>query len=73
MRKTLFVLAFAAMASAWTGAQTKPVVPTAYYRTFSHSHPVFKRIRAGDVIFTQTIDASGRVKSSYVPPPVFVA
>jgi len=40
-------------------AQT-PVVPTTYYRTFSHTNPVFKRIRAGEVVFTQTVDSSGR-------------
>jgi amidase len=41
-------------------AQTQPVVPTAYYRTFSHTNPVFKRIRASEIVSTQTLDASGR-------------
>jgi amidase len=41
-------------------AQTKPVIPTTYYRTFSHSNPVWKRIHAGEVVSTQTIDTSGR-------------
>ena len=41
-------------------AQTQPVVPTTYYRTFSHTNPVWKRIRAGETVATQTIDASGR-------------
>ncbi len=37
-----------------------PVVPKTYYRTFSHTNPVFQRIHAGDVIATQTLDSSGR-------------
>jgi amidase len=41
-------------------AQTKPLVPTTYYRTFSHTNPVFKRIRAGEIVATQTVDSSGR-------------
>ena len=33
-------------------AQTKPIVPTTYYRTFAHTNPVFKRINAGEVVAT---------------------
>ena len=40
-------------------AQT-PLVPSVYYRTFSHTNPVFKRIRAGETVSTQTVDSSGR-------------
>jgi len=41
-------------------AQTQPLVPSVYYRTFTHTHPVLKRIRAGEVVTTQTLDSSGR-------------
>jgi len=41
-------------------AQTKALVPTVYYRTFSHTNPVFQRIRAGETVATQTVDSSGR-------------
>jgi amidase len=41
-------------------AQTAPVIPSAYYRTFSHTNPVLKRIKPGDVIDTKTIDATAR-------------
>ncbi len=43
---------------ALAGAQ--PVVPASYYRTFSHTNPVLRRIKAGEVVNTQTIDSSGR-------------
>jgi acetamidase/formamidase len=36
-----------------------PVVATTYYRTFSHSHPVLKRIKPGEVVATKTIDSAG--------------
>lgn len=41
-------------------AQTLAIVPTVYYRTFSHSNPVLKRIRPGEIVATQTVDSSGR-------------
>src|SRR5438045_1563487 len=41
-------------------AQSQPVVPNTYYRTFSHTNTVFKRIRPGEVVSTRTLDASGR-------------
>src|SRR5690349_15455832 len=41
-------------------AQTQPAVPSTYYRTFSHTNPVFKKIRPGEVVSTQTLDSSGR-------------
>ena len=36
------------------------VVPTTYFRTFSHTNPVLRRLKPGEVISTQTLDASGR-------------
>lgn len=44
----------------FVAAQTQPLVPATYYRTFSHTHPVLKRVRPGDVVATQTLDSSGR-------------
>src|ERR1700733_2414262 len=41
-------------------AQTHPLVPTVYYRTFAHTHPVLKRIHSGEVVAAQTVDSSGR-------------
>jgi acetamidase/formamidase len=35
------------------------VVATAYYRTFSHAHPVIKRIKPGERVATKTIDSAG--------------
>ena len=34
--------------------------PRTYYRTFSHTNPVFRRIKPGEVVMTQTLDSSGR-------------
>src|SRR5215471_4457281 len=48
------------MLPAVLAAQTQPVIPTVYYRTFSHTNPVFKRIHSGEVVSTRTVDASGR-------------
>jgi amidase len=56
MSRVILFLLFSALA----GAQTQPVVPSTYYRTFSHNNPVFKRIRPGEVVSTRTVDASGR-------------
>src|SRR4051794_20166932 len=40
--------------------QAAPIVPQAYYRTFSHAHPVLARIRPGEVVATRTLDAGGQ-------------
>ena len=61
-RFILLVLSFAA-------AQAQPLVPNVYYRTFSHTNPVLKRIRPGEVIATQTLDSSGRDLHSEVRHP----
>src|SRR5260370_22074469 len=41
-------------------AQTSPMIPDRYYRTFSHTNPVFVRIKPGDVIVTKTLDSGGQ-------------
>src|SRR5437868_14700933 len=35
------------------------VVATTYYRTFSHAHPVLKRIKPGEPVATKTVDSAG--------------
>jgi acetamidase/formamidase len=36
------------------------VVPSEYFHTFFHRHPVLKRIRPGDTVVTKTLDAGGQ-------------
>jgi amidase len=40
-------------------AETHQVIPDKYYRTFSHTNPVFQRIKPGDVVITKTLDSGG--------------
>ena len=40
-------------------AQNNAVIPEQYYRTFSHTNPVFRRIKTGEVVVTKTLDSSG--------------
>ena len=51
----------------WIEAQATPqkaeaheIVATTYHNTFTHAHPVLKRVRSGDTVRTKTLDASGR-------------
>jgi acetamidase/formamidase len=41
-------------------AETVQLIPQTYYRTFSHTNPILKRIRPGDVVITKTLDAGGQ-------------
>src|ERR1700724_3504714 len=41
-------------------AQGRPIIPEHYYRTLSHTNPVFQRIKAGDVVATRTVDSGGQ-------------
>jgi acetamidase/formamidase len=52
-------LALPVMAAQAPGEPT-PVVATTYYRTFTHAHPVLKRIKPGEAVATKTIDAGGQ-------------
>jgi acetamidase/formamidase len=47
-------------------AQSNPVIPKAYYNTFSRAHPVLARIKPGEVVSTRTLDASGRDENGTV-------
>ena len=46
--------------AATLAAQTSPVIPDHYYRTFSHTNPVFQKIKSGDVVRTRTLDSGGQ-------------
>ncbi len=54
----MFLLTVAAMRPA-TAQEPTRVEATTYYRTFSHSHPVLKRIQPGETIATRTLDSAG--------------
>ena len=41
-------------------AETHQVAAQKYYRTFSHQHPVLKRIQPGDTVVTKTVDSGGK-------------
>ena len=45
-------------------AETHRLVPQTYYRTFSHTNPVLKHIRPGDVVITKTLDSGGQDEKS---------
>ncbi|HEV8130899.1 MAG TPA: acetamidase/formamidase family protein [Acidobacteriota bacterium] len=59
MKITRFLL-FGILLQAPALAETHKVLPTTYYRTFSHSHPVLARIRPGDLVVTKTLDSGGQ-------------
>jgi amidase len=41
-------------------AGAQQVIPSVYYHTFSHTNPVLKQIRPGDIIVTKTLDSGGQ-------------
>ena len=41
-------------------AETHQLIADHYYRTFSHTNPVLKRIQPGDVVVTKTLDSGGQ-------------
>jgi amidase len=59
----ILIIAFSFVASLRkrsSRAESHQVGATNYYRTFSHAHPVLKRVRPDDTVMTKTLDASGR-------------
>ena len=64
----LFV-SMALLAPAFLRGQTAPLIPEAYYRYFSHTNPVLKRIQPGDVVVTKTIDSAARDFAGVVRHP----
>jgi acetamidase/formamidase len=61
MNRITIILAVIVVAVRMTAAAEEPtsLVATTYYRTFSHSHPVLKRIKPGESVATKTIDSAG--------------
>jgi acetamidase/formamidase len=58
---TRIAIAVSLVAVVTTAAADEPtsVTATSYYRTFSHAHPVLKRIKPGETVATKTIDSAG--------------
>ena len=54
------MISFTMLLTTALAAETHQIIPTAYSRTFAHTHPVLLRIRPGDVVVTKTVDSSGR-------------
>ena len=54
-----FAISFLAVGANAAAEEPTRVVATTYYRTFSHAHPVLKRIKPGEVVATKTIDWAG--------------
>jgi len=48
------------MNSALLSQETHQVVATKYYRTFSATNPVLKRVKPSDTVVTKTVDAGGQ-------------
>lgn len=48
------------LATAVLSAETHRIVPEVYYRVFSRSLPVLKRIQTGDLVVTKTLDSGGQ-------------
>ena len=48
-----------AVGASVTADEPTSVVATTYYRTFSHAHPVLKRIKPGEAVATKTLDSAG--------------
>src|SRR2546430_14713343 len=57
MRRSIL---FAVLAAMPLMAETHQLVADHYYRTFSHTNPVLKRIKPGDVVITKTLDSGGQ-------------
>jgi amidase len=57
MRLSIFICLAAVTGAA--NAETREAVPARYYNTFSHTNPVFLRIRQGDIVITKTLDSGG--------------
>lgn len=55
-----FSILLAVLAAVSLCAETRTAVPDKYYRTFSHTNPVFLRIKPGDVVVTKTLDSGGQ-------------
>ncbi len=59
MSRIMMAVSLLAVAAPAPADEPTSVVATTYYRTFSHSHPVLKTIKPGEVVATRTIDSAG--------------
>ena len=59
MNRIALALSLLAVGSTAAADEPTSVVATTYYRTFSHSHLVLKRIKPGEVVATKTLDSAG--------------
>jgi amidase len=64
MRSTWFSAALAAFAPVMLGAQTRQIFAREYFHTFSHTNAVLEHIKAGEIIFTRTLDSGGQDEKS---------
>ena len=53
-------VAVAALLAPALPLQAEPIIPKAYYRTFTHAHPTFKVIKPGEKVATRTLDSGGQ-------------
>ena len=58
-RIALAVVSLLAVGAPAAADEPTSVVATTYYRTFSHAHPVLKRIKPGEAVATKTLDSAG--------------
>ena len=59
MNRIALALSLLAVGASAAADEPTSVVATTYYRTFSHAHPVLKRIKPGEVVATKTLDSAG--------------
>src|SRR5215467_12288668 len=52
--------AFLLACTAPLAAQIRTAIPDRFYHTFSHTNPVFVRIKPGEVVSTKTLDSGGQ-------------
>ena len=59
MNRILLALSLVTFGVSASADEPTSVVATTYYRTFSHAHPVLKRIKPGEAVATKTLDSAG--------------
>src|SRR5580693_3510154 len=59
MNRIAFAVSLLAVGTSLMADEPTSVVATTYYRTFSHAHPVLKRIQPGEAVSTKTLDSAG--------------
>ena len=59
MNRIALALCLVAVGASASADEPTSVAATTYYRTFSHAHPVLKRIKPGEAVATKTVDSAG--------------